>query len=50
MQDFKTRIITTNNYFCEESLKDTYVLQLSLDFICYPNYQLEKEEIITYEN
>ena len=49
----KAKMITTNNYFCKEKLflRDTYVLQLSVNFICYPNYQLKcKEEYITYED
>lgn len=37
----KAKMITTNNYFCKEKLflRDTYVLQLSVNFICYPSYQ-----------
>lgn len=41
MSVLRARMITTNNYFAEMFifLKDTYVLQLCTNFICYPSYQ-----------
>ena len=41
MSVLKAKMITANNYFCmnDSILKDTYVLQLCTNFICYPSYQ-----------